>query len=57
LENEEVLYSINISGNNNKVIIEDFDRRFEENWTVSGPFIYYPKLAEQRGIWQYRLLR
>ena len=50
------LYSIDFDGNNNKVVLADFDPTLNSHWSIQGNYLYYPKTAQDKGIWRYHLL-
>jgi len=50
------LYSIDYNGTNNKILLPNFYYNHDNNWTVRGNYLYFPRLNEQKGIWRYHLL-
>lgn len=53
--NEDGLYSMDLFGGNNQVLIKDFNRDWDGNWLVKDQFLYYPKIGNDRGIWRLNL--
>jgi Tol biopolymer transport system component/DNA-binding winged helix-turn-helix (wHTH) protein len=52
LENENGLYSMDFNGNNNQVLVDNFESRLDGHWTVQGDYLYYAKLGPDKGIWR-----
>jgi len=55
LSTEDGLYSMNFNGQDRKTILKNFNHKLDENWTVQGNFLYYPKLTDKKGIWRKNL--
>jgi len=55
LKNKQGLYSIDLDGNNKKLVLEHFNNSLDEHWTVQGHYVYFPKLDNQKGIWRIDL--
>lgn len=55
LESDNGLYSMDLNGQQQQLILKDFSHNLDEHWTVQGSYLYYPKVKEGRGIWRRNL--
>ncbi|WP_339723650.1 winged helix-turn-helix domain-containing protein [uncultured Paraglaciecola sp.] len=46
------LYSMDLNGHNQQVLIKDFNPQLDGHWTVQGDYLYYPKLEPDKGMWR-----
>lgn len=53
--NEDGLYSMDLFGATNEILVKDFDRKLNDNWLVKDHFLYYPKTGKDKGIWRLNL--
>jgi Tol biopolymer transport system component/DNA-binding winged helix-turn-helix (wHTH) protein len=52
LPNKNGLYLMDLEGQNNQLLVKDFDTQLDGHWTIQGSFLYYPKLDPEKGIWR-----
>lgn len=50
--NKNGLYLMDIDGQNNQLLVKDFDAQLDGHWTVQGEYLYYPKNQPNKGIWR-----
>lgn len=55
LENDDGLYSMDLNGQQQQLILKGFSHSLDDHWTVQGSYLYYPKVKEGKGIWQRNL--
>lgn len=53
--NQKGIYTLTGDSNEPTLVIDKFDTRLDDHWTVQGEYVYYPANYEKSGIWRHHL--